>query len=192
MNFFHPFWEILCFFLHDLHYHNFFPPWPFRGHVVCCLLANNRHNAIHNPNQARHRRDPHWMSSFPSSHCRMHSLHQNLCVRVWGHTTWQMGLDGWGRASCSALVSPLRSGRIYGKSQGNWQQLTLRQRGKIFLILLLLLLILLLCHHLVSLENEWILAGLRRLWATIPYCCLVQELTQAGPHPFQERKQLFW
>lgn len=59
---------------------------------------------------------------------RIHSLHQTWCAQTWDLSAWLMELDEWGQALCSALVSSLRSGRICGKSQRSWQQLTLSQR----------------------------------------------------------------
>lgn len=59
---------------------------------------------------------------------RIYTLHQTLCVKTWDRSAWQMELDEWGEASCSALVSPLRSGSICGKSQRRWQQLTRSRR----------------------------------------------------------------
>lgn len=121
--------------------------------------------------------------------CSIHSLHQTLPVKTWDSSTWQMESDEWGQALCSALMSSLRSGRICGSPRGTGSS-SLWAWGKILLILLIFLLHLP-CPHLLFLVKGWILVALGRISTAAYYCCLIQGLTQGGPHPFQERKQLF-
>lgn len=107
---------------------------------------------------------------------RIYNLHQTSCVRTWDGSTWQMVSDEWDQASCPALVSTLRLGRICGRPQRGWQWLALSQGENPppqFA-----------SSFLVSLVKEWILAALGVAIITY-YCHLLQGLTQGGSGSFQ-------